>query len=170
MAVIENDVDPSAVAVGAEARHAGVVGAMISGRRRIVFHRPAIHPDAVGKYRRFHRRSLLGRFVELVKMRGACAVHVRMVPAIEAVAAGYATAAVNLGFVVPCTPASLVITPPTARIRCSGRAEDDFMGVRAVIENLMVPEIVVPIAALLVTGIKRVVAITRVGVLVIIRP
>ena len=44
------------------------------------------------------------------------------------------------------------------------------MGVRAVIENLMVPEIVVPIATLLVTWIVVAVAVGWIGTVVVAGP
>ena len=141
MAVVKGYIDGASVAIGAEAAHAGVVTAVVGSGGGVIFHRPSIYPDAVSKHRRSGRITFLRGDIKHIPVPVIGAIHVWMIPAVEAIAPRNAAAAVHLGVVVPSAPAAFVVTPPTAKIRACAGAEDDLVGILNVIKNLVVQKL-----------------------------
>ena len=95
VAVVKGYIDGASVAIGAEAAHAGVVTAVVGSGGGAIFHRPSIYPDAVSKHRRSGRITFLRGDIKHIPVPVIGAIHVWMIPAVEAIAPRNAAAAVH---------------------------------------------------------------------------
>ena len=75
-------------------------------------------------------------------------IHVEVIPSVESVTAINALTSVNLLYIIPALPAELVAAPlNSVSVTCGGgRAHQNLVGIASVFENLVIPEVVIPVA------------------------
>ena len=99
-------------------------------------------------------------------------IHVEVIPSVKSVTAIDTFTSVNLLYVIPALPAELVAAPlNSVSVTCGGsRTHQNFVGIASVFENLVIPEVVIPVGPRSVAGIPRSVAVARIVSFIVSTP